>query len=106
MIRCQYGLFLLFVSALVPLHSHSIPRALHTMSLENDPLQTDTLLPSFLQSSHLDWADSVLLKLNLREQIAQLLMPTVYAHEDRQAPARIPRAALSRLESNHLRRKS
>ena len=84
MIRCRYGLFLLFVSALVPLHSHSIPCALRTMSLENDSLQTDTLLPSFLQSSHLEWADSVLLKLSLREQIAQLLMPPVYAHEDRQ----------------------
>lgn len=36
--------------------------------------------PSFLQSAHVHYADSVLSTLSFRQQIAQLLMPPIYAH--------------------------
>jgi beta-glucosidase-like glycosyl hydrolase/CubicO group peptidase (beta-lactamase class C family) len=51
-------------------------------SHENDSNAQDTLRPPFLKADHLRWADSVLHSLNQREQIAQLLMPPVYAHEN------------------------
>ena len=38
--------------------------------------------PPFLAPTHAHWADSVIRQLNLQEQIAQLLMPPVYAHAD------------------------
>ncbi|MDG2210189.1 MAG: hypothetical protein P8K81_09375, partial [Flavobacteriales bacterium] len=38
--------------------------------------------PPFLAPRHAHWADSVIRQLNLQEQIAQLLMPPVYAHAD------------------------
>ena len=58
------------------------PCAQLEFSRENHPNAEDTLRPPFLQADHLRWADSVLHSLNQREQIAQLLMPPVYAHED------------------------
>ena len=43
---------------------------------------SDTISPEFLRSKNLQWADSILETLHLKEQIAQLLMPPVYAHKD------------------------
>lgn len=39
--------------------------------------------PPFNSAPHAAWADSVLATLSLSEQIAQLLMPPIYAHADR-----------------------
>ena len=41
-------------------------------------------LPDFLAETHTAYADSVLASLTLREQIAQLLMPPIYAHATRE----------------------
>ncbi|HBE12190.1 MAG TPA: serine hydrolase, partial [Flavobacteriales bacterium] len=41
-------------------------------------------LPDFLEEPHTAYADSVLATLTLREQIAQLLMPPIYAHATRE----------------------
>ena len=41
-------------------------------------------LPNFLDKPHTAYADSVLATLTLREQIAQLLMPPIYAHATRE----------------------
>ena len=41
-------------------------------------------LPDFLDEPHTAYADSVLATLTLREQIAQLLMPPIYAHATRE----------------------
>ena len=41
-------------------------------------------LPDFLAEPHAAYADSVLATLTLREQIAQLLMPPIYAHTTRE----------------------
>ena len=41
-------------------------------------------LPDFLDEPHTAYADSVLATLTMREQIAQLLMPPIYAHATRE----------------------
>lgn len=48
-----------------------------TLAQGQDPLPYDT-------PQHRQWADSILLELTLEEQIAQLLMPPVYAHASRE----------------------
>lgn len=48
------------------------------------PLCAQQNAPEFLLSPHRAYADSVLPTLSLREQIAQLLMPPIYAHATRE----------------------
>lgn len=48
------------------------------------PPSAQTASPPFLQAKHLQYADSVLETLSLRQQIAQLLMPPIYAHATRE----------------------
>ena len=48
------------------------------------PLSAQHESPEFLFPSHQVYADSVLSTLTLREQIAQLLMPPIYAHATRE----------------------
>lgn len=48
------------------------------------PLFAQTSSPPFLQPAHQHYADSVLATLSLRQQIAQLLMPPIYAHATRE----------------------
>tara|TARA_B110000503_G_scaffold120877_1_gene183930 strand:- start:5818 stop:8784 length:2967 start_codon:yes stop_codon:yes gene_type:complete len=47
-----------------------------------DSYETQDQLPPFLTEEHATWADSVMVTLSLRAQMAQLLMPPVYAYTD------------------------
>lgn len=59
------------------LHSpDSVQETVPTLSIEK-------AAPPFIAAKHAAWADSVLMKLPLERQIAQLLMPPVYSHSDR-----------------------
>ena len=82
MMHRKVWLLVLCVTLYSANRSIASPSAQLEFSQENDPNAEDTLRPPFLQADHLRWADSVLHSLNQREQIAQLLMPPVYAHED------------------------
>ena len=85
MIRSQFGLFFVTVFASLTLNTKASQLQIHGQDSDSfETTQGDTLLPPFLSSNHLKWADSVLLTLSLSDQIAQLLMPPVYAHKDQQ----------------------
>jgi beta-N-acetylhexosaminidase len=45
-------------------------------------LESQATSPPFLTEEHAAWADSVMMNMSLRAQMAQLLMPPVYAHSD------------------------
>ena len=79
------GQFRLFIAALFTTSSLIASAAqTHSCLYSNESFspQLDTLIPPFLSPNHLEWADSVMLSLSLRDQIAQLLMPPVYAHQE------------------------
>ena len=82
MMQRKVRLLVLFVILFSANRSIASPNTHFEFSGEINRTVEDTLLPPFLQADHLRWADSVLHSLNQREQIAQLLMPPVYAHED------------------------
>lgn len=61
-----------------------IPSLIFLFWAFSGPLSAQRDAPEFLLSSHQAYADSVLPTLSLRAQIAQLLMPPIYAHETRE----------------------
>lgn len=82
MIRGQFGLFIAAFFTTSSLIASAAQTHSRLQTYESFSPQLDTLIPPFLSPNHLEWADSVMLSLSLRDQIAQLLMPPVYAHQE------------------------
>lgn len=82
MIRGQFGPFIAAACTFLTLNTSAMQPQRHGRHFDSLSPQLDTLLPAFLSPNHFEWADSVMLSLSMRDQIAQLLMPPVYAHQD------------------------